>query len=359
MSCALIALLGDPTVPPPPSTEDGDQRCLAVDLDVAGRITEGWPKVGVYRGVSVPRARVEAAVSDRGVTARFGFGTARSGGETGYLGVDGESIVPVVQVAEARVALPKLGVQGSLGLIDDPWVVPSERVWGLNSVALSFGNQAGWLERSDLGGRIAWTAPRGFASASVTLSSGEGLRRRERNAGLDTTFTATLRPLAKAEAPESFEIAAFARDGSRGLGLARDHRVGARVTTRTGVVDAGVEGLAAWGVDGDAERAPIGGAAWGVVRPWGPLQGFVRVDGAREIPGDAASGWRTLRVGVGSGLPLDGDALGRVWVGFETGSAGDTATPIAGADGLARWDRLWLQFDVHLRGAVALQAEDR
>ena len=356
MSCAMLALLGDPTLPPPPGTVDGDERCVALDLDVAGRLTEGWPKVGVYRGVSIPRARAEAAISDRGVTARFGLGTARSGGETGYIGIDGESIVPVVQVAEARVSLPKLGLQTSLGLIDDPWVVSGERLWGLNAVALSFGNQAGWLERSDLGGRVAWTSPSGFVSASGTLASGEGFRRRERNNGLDLTGVVTVRPLAEAVAPETLEISAFARDGSRGLGFARDHRLGARITTRTEPIDAGAEVLAAYGVDGDAARAPFGGSAWVVARPWGPLQAFARLDGAREIPGQADSGWRTLRIGVGAGIPFE-EPLGRVWLAYEDGAAGASAAPVAGAEALARWQRLWLQVEVHLQGAAALGAE--
>lgn len=348
--CALLALLGDPTVAIAPDVDEGTARCVSVDVDVAGRLGKGWPNVGVSRGVTLPRVRVEAAVSDRGLTARVGVGAARSGGDTGYLGVDGESVVPVLQVAEARAAWAKVGAAVSIGMIDDPWVVSGERAWGLNSVALSFGNQAGWLDRSDLGARVAWTSARSRVSASLTLSSGEGFRRRERNDGLDTTGVLVVRPLA---VPAHLEIAAMARDGSRGLGLARDHRVGARVTTRTDRVDAGAEGLAAWGVDGDAARTPVGGAAWVVARPWGPTQGFVRLDAAREIPGDDASTWRALRVGAGVALPFE-RPLGAVWLGFEDGAAGATATPLAGADGQAAWRRVWLQIDVHARGAARL-----
>lgn len=302
-------------------------RCGWVRLEMAGRAGLTLPDAGLSRALSLPRAHAGGGIAlGELASARVQVAAVRSGGETGYVGVDGEALVPEVQVAEARVAWTRVGLGAGAGAIDDPWVVTGDAAWGMRSVAPGFGELAGWFERADVGGWLAWGAPGGGLGVRVDLTSGEGIRERERNEGKDLAVTTSVRPLPDRDA---LVVTAFGRDGSRGLGLARDHRLGVRLGTHLAGGSAGVEGLAAWGVAGDAERHPVAASAWLVVRPVGPLLGYARVDTSSEALGEAGAGSVGGFAGLGVALPTP-DRPVQVLVGYEGTHVGPRVAELAG-----------------------------
>lgn len=316
-----------------------DAPWVAVHLELAGRAGLTLPDVGLSRAFTLPRARLEGDLGAGDLaSARLAVAAVRSAGDEGYIGIDGEAIVPEVQLAEARVDVTRWGLAAAAGITDDPWVASADAAWGLRDVAPTFGEDQGWMDSGDLGGWVAWTAPRDVFSLRVDLTSGEGFRYRERNEGKDLAGTVTIRPVS------ALALTAYAREGSRGLGLARDHRAGARVSGGWTRLTLGVEGLAAWGVDGDAERAPLGGSAWATARPWGPLLVFVRADLASEALSDAEA--TSFRGFAGAGVELRG--VVRVLVGYEGTRVGDDVAELSGAADLEDTDTVYLQLGVRL-----------
>jgi hypothetical protein len=341
-----LTCLVPPVDPPLPADYDERPRCAWMDLDLAARVQQSWPLVGVSREILLTRARAEVGGSRDGVGARLVTGVARSGGTEGYIGIDGESLVPVVQVAEARIDVPDYGLRFAGGVLDDPWIVPGEQAWRLPASGKVLADQNGWMDRSDLAGRFAVSVPR--VSASLTFGTGEGFRRRERNNGKSLTAVATVRPLL--DRPDILAISVLGRDGSRGLATVRDHRLGLRVTSTGALGTTGLELLAAWGVDADAGRTPIGASAWGVVDGQSPWYAFGRLDVVQEAPGQSASLWTLGRLGAGRRFA----ETGRISVGAEVGHKGPEAAAIAGSDASAGWLAVYAQVEVRMRGAVDL-----
>jgi hypothetical protein len=348
MSCPGLVAPIDPQLP----AEAADHApCAFMDIDLGARAEQSWPLIGVSRQILLTRSRAEFGGTAEAVTGRVVVGVARSGGNEGYIGIDGESLVPVVQVAEARVDLAEYGLRFAGGVLDDSWVVPGEEAWRIPAAGKVITDQNGWMDRSDLAARAAFSVPR--LSASLTFSNGEGYRRRERNNGKDVTLVATLRPIL--DDPYLLSIAALARDGSRGLGSARDHRLGLRVASAGTLGTAGIELDAAFGVDSDPLRTPIALSAWGVFDGESPWYAFIRGDLTEEVPKDASSVWGLGRAGVGRRF---GEGVGRISVGLEVGHKGPEAAAIAGSSLSEGWFALYTQIEVRLRGSADLSPED-
>lgn len=320
-------------------------KCGWAVLDVAGRAGLAFPDVGISRTLTLPRAHAEGGLALGDVAAvRVAVAAVRSGGDAGYIGVDGEALVPEVQIAEARGAWTPLGLGIGAGLVDDPWVASGDAAWGLRPIAATFGEAAGWMDSSDLGGWLGWSAADRRVTARVDLSTGEGARFRERNEGKDLAATVSVRPARDGRAVFTLH----GRDGSRGLGLARDHRLGLRAGGVIGPVTGMVEGLAAWGVDGDALRQPLGASASLVARPWGPLLAWVRLDLSTEALGNPTAGTRTLLAGAGVELPTMQAPPLRIVLGYTGTRVGSGVAAIAGADALQDVDAVFLQLGVTL-----------
>lgn len=330
--------------------------CLVAGLDMAGRVEQRFPAGGIDRQLTLPRARTGLGIDQGGVGARLVVGTVRSGGEDGYIGVDGEALVPRVEVAEARVSLPAAGAALSAGLVDDLWVATGNRAWAHRAVAAELSQDQGWNDRSDLGFTAAWTAPEQWVTAAATLTTGEGLARRERNDGQNTAGLLIVRPLAGvADDPGQLEVSLYARDGSRGLGSARDHRVAGRVNGHVGSVQGGLEWMRAWGVGGDARLEPSGLSAWVASTPATPVAAYARIDRV-DLSAEATGDVRTvLRAGAGARLPWRpdaGPAPARLMVVAERARAEAGATGIAGAGAEQVGGFVGLQLDLHAWAAV-------
>lgn len=327
--------------------------CVQVGAEVAGRLVQTFPAGGIDRAFTLPRNRFELGLERGGTSGRLILGGVRSGGEDSYIGVAGESIVPQVQVAEARYRAQRLGLTVAFGLVDDPWVVTGNNSWDLRAVAPGLGEDNGWLERSDLGAVVAWTAPGSWATVAASMTSGEGLARRERNNGQDTSGLLVVRPLAGVEDGEALlQVHAFYRDGSRGLGLAPDHRLGARLTHRSPWAAGGLEFLSATGVQADGSRNPRGVSAFAqVTPPPAPAVAFARLDRIDEEPGTDETNRSTLRLGGGLELPphAKGVAPMRLLVAWEQASADPAVTGLAGAASGEKSSAVWVQLDLRLR----------
>jgi len=355
LACGALwtSLLPDPMGGPPP----GD--CLAVGAEVAGRFERHWPDGGVDRALTMPRSRLALGIEQGEAGARFVLGTVRSGGDSSYIGVDGEALVPRVEVAEARVQVPRLGLLLSGGLVDDPWVVSSNLAWTHRASAPGFAEEHGWQDRSDIGGLAAWTAPDGWATVAFTSTTGEGLARRERNTGLDSSVLVLVRPLTASELPEALEVAFYGRDGSRGLGLAQNHRLGARLSSTVGPVQGAVEHLRALGVGGDSLREPRGTSAWLAAAPGLPVVGFLRYDRLDESADFENDVTKVVRAGAGLPLPSDVDRpTARLMLLAEQRTTDPAVTEVAGARSERQQMMLGLQLDVNLQGAVPLSPID-
>lgn len=328
--------------------------CVQLGAEVAGRFSMLTPIGGIDRSFALTRSRFGAGIDLNGAGARMVFTGVRSGGDNGYIGVNGESIVPQVQVAEARYHTERLGLTFGMGLVDDPWVVTSNQAWDLRAVAPGLGEGQGWLERSDLGGTLAWTAPASWATVAVLSTSGEGLSRRERNNGQDTSGILIIRPLSSVAAPESLELQLYGRDGSRGLGRARDHRFGARLTHRSLWTAGGIEVLRAWGVGGDALRAPLGISVFGQLTP-PPLPAlvFARYDHIDEDLRFQQTERNILRFGLGLELPPDHQQPPmRLLLGWDHTRQDPGATSIAGSLAQQRSSAFYVQLD--FRGVASI-----
>jgi len=351
--CAALAL--SPLPAPPGAPGEAAPACLHLDLQAAGRLHHEAPDTGVADLFSLPRARAGLALTRGEIAAgRAVFSAVRSGGESGAVGVDGESLVARVEIAEVRATWRRVGLALAAGLVDDAWIVTGDQAWGFRDVAPTLGEEQGWQARSDLGGALAWTAPESLATASLTTHSGEGARYRERNDGKDTTAVLTLRPLALAGSADALAVSLMGRDGSRGLNSARDHRAGARLSGALGPVALGAEAALAWGVDGDPQATPRGWSAYATLDDLRRAVAFARVDQSTALPGEPDSRALVIRAGGGARLG-DAPAPLRALAGVERWTSGPQATPIAGADGQAELTRFFLQLGGHFDGAAPLQ----
>lgn len=337
--------------------EASREDCLFVDLQAAGRLYASFPASGVSRGAALSRARAELGARVSDLSARVAVNAVRSSGEQGYLGIDGEAFVPEIRVAEARADLPDLGLAIAGGLVDDLYVMTIQPAWNRRDLLAPLPTDQGYLDRSDVGGWIGWTAADQSLSLSLSVTTGEGLYRRERNNGLDTTGLARWRPLKNAAL--SPEIVLMAREGSRGLGQAPDHRAGAAALLHHSYGVAGAEVLLGWGLQGDGTRRPVGGSLWAHTAEALPVTAALRADLARDDRGSESAGELLLLAAAGPTLPFGGSPLQSaplvLLAGLESRRYGADARPVAGAEAYASVDTVFLMLSATVRGGMPFE----
>jgi hypothetical protein len=310
---------------------------LYLGASIAGSAGLWLPDPGIALNVGLARARLLTELGSGPATARLALRATRSGGEAGYLGLEGEAIVAEVETAEAR--LDGYGFAGAAGLIESAWVGQGEASWGLRSIAGDLGEELGWLDRSDMGAWLGWTAPERWFSARLELTAGEGARWSERNEGKNIGGIVLLRP--NREQPDAFTMAFFGRYGSSGIAQTRNHRVGFRIYGENQWFSASGEVLQSLGVDQDADRTPSAASFWIQARPSGPLAMAARLDAADENLTEAADHQliSTLLAGV----------AGESWsllLGWQHFQLGPKATPIAGAAATLQSNLFLINLDI-------------
>lgn len=319
------------------TTELSEDPCLA--MEATAGLRQRWPDLGVSRGFVLPRARLGGALARGPVGMDVEVAAVRTGGDAGYLGVLGESIVPRVELWRAVgvwAFKDNLTLVATAGLVPDRFVAAVDG-GALVGGALPYALDRGLLDRSDLGGGLLLHSD--TIDVALDATSGEGLARRERNDGVDLTAFVDVHP------GEHVHVHVQGRDGSRGMDRARDHRLAARVLVDFEHVDAGLESVSAWGIDADPLRTALGGSSFAAVH-WTPVSGALRADVTRyDGSGTRVSGFAA----VGLDLPIDApEPPAHLWFGVEHGRDDAAAAPLAGADALATWTSLFVLIDTHL-----------
>jgi hypothetical protein len=337
----------------PLGTEVIDETCLTLDLDLAGRAFAQQPDIGLSRGVALSRAREELALRAPGdVLARVAFTEARSGGEDGYVGINGEAWVFQLQIAEGRWDWRQTGLAAAAGLVDHPWTMTVQSRWARREIAPPLTGDRGWVPRNDMGGWLGWTSRDAWVSVTVAALTGEGANRRERNTGVNLSATAHVRPLATSDGDVALEVAAYAEEGSRGIAQARDHRAGAAVIVTHPWVVGGVDGLLGWGLGGDANLLPGGVSGWVRTGDEAPVVGWMRLDTGRDAR-DLASTTETMwMLGGGPRLPLAKTGPGHLVVGYQGRRFGADAAAVSGGEVISATDLVFVQLGARLRGVI-------
>lgn len=348
-ACAPAALVRAEAL----GAERGDD-CLFADLGAAGRLGATFPDTGVARGASLPWVRAELGARAADAQARVVANVARSGGEQGYVGIAGESLVPVLVVAEARADWRATGLAVAGGLVDDGWAMTLQPAWGWRPVLRPMVVEQAFVSRSDVGGWLAWTAPHGVVEVVAQVTTGEGYQRRERNDGVDTTVVLRAHPLARTGGDLDVTVSVMARDGSWGLAQAPDHRAGAAITAVHPWLAAGIDGLLGQGLLGDGAQALAGASAWVRAGDAVAVPAFARLDRSTPNVGAAGAGTTRWLLGAGLRLPPGPRAPASLVVGWDALRLGPDATPVAGSPVFAASDTVFVQLTARVAGAVSL-----
>lgn len=260
--------------------------------------------------------------------------SVRSAIEGGALGIDGDSTVFRVRVAQvmAGTELGPARLEGALGIVPDPWIRRVEDGYTLRPVSRTGSERLlGWAP-ADLSMWVRGTI--GPARLTVSAGNGEGLRFPERNTG--KTTTGVLEVVAVNTRDVRLVLAGVGRDGSIGVASIRERRAGGNATVVTPWVRAGVEVVQAWGLGerGEAEGLATSGWAEGRLasRVFASLRGAsLGIDGGgrQSTFGGAlaVAPWRTTLT-TARGAP--GNV--RVWLAVDRMTSSGGAMPVVGAD---------------------------
>lgn len=262
--------------------------------------------------------------------------TIRSAADGGALGIDGDSTVmrlKLAQVVATHDVVAGVRLEGAFGVVPDPWIRGLEDDYTVKPLSRTGSERLlGWPV-ADLSGLARATF--GPVRATVAVGNGEGQRFPERNTGKTTTAVLDVVPIRT----PSLRLTAsgVVRDGSLGVASIRDRRIGGALGAVTPWVRGGVEVVAARGIGdrGDAEGVLVGG--WADMRV---VEGvFVAARG--QTLGFADDGGRLSSFGGGVAVEpwrerssASDRARGRlrVWLAVDRVTASGGAMPLPGAD---------------------------
>ncbi|MCA9563119.1 MAG: hypothetical protein KC561_06500 [Myxococcales bacterium] len=284
----------------------------------------------------------------------------RAAGEGSFFGVDGNSLLVRVKHAFADVdlAVGPISFEIRAGLIPEIVVEFLESGYGLRGISATAGEHFGFFDTSDLGASLGvGVLDAVFFQAQVT--NGEGRNEVEQNDGKNLTLQLIGQLTALDVLGDRLRLAAGVswRDGSLGIGSARNQRVAAGLFALHPRFGAGAEIHFADGYAGRPDRTARGIGAWGegfALPPW--LGAFVRIDRFDGDPDHATdSGQLTLTAGLYS-EPLDAllddfAPLGgtvRLYAGYRMERYGDDAEPLPGVASVADSDQFFLSLAIQL-----------
>lgn len=319
----------EPEGPPPADPPAFDPWASArLRLDLRLYAAARWVQ---HAGADVTEVRL-----DRGeVGVRVGITPAtaaelrleaiRSAGEGGTLGVDGDSLVARVKVAQVggTIDAGPVRIDGALGLVRDPWIASLESADPLLPLSRTASERLLDWPTSDLAVEVR--ASLGPARLVLSLGNGEGLRYPERNTGKTTTAVLEVVPVHTKAL--RLVLAGVARDGSVGAASVRDRRAGGGATIATPFARAGIEAVRAWGLAdrGDVTGTVLAGWADATPIPWLSLAArgaTLQIQGGRSSSFGGAlavTPWPSPR----------GDL--RLWLAIDRQTTSGTASPVPGA----------------------------
>jgi hypothetical protein len=266
----LVALAASPAAAEPCGDEEAGSRCASVTADVVAGYRDGTLGGARASEFVLDRAELDgrltwhASPSARGgVAARMQ--AVRSAGPQSLFGIEGDSIVLRMLEAYGHGAwrLGELEISARAGLIPERWIELVEGGYDLRALDALISDRR-YFHRADLGASFSAVGWDGAAQLDLSVVNGEGLAQRELNAGKNSTLIATLRPVRKDALVWS--VHAAYRDGSLGVGSARDHRVALASTVRMPLLVAGAELVRAAGLDARSELESHAASTWATVQ---------------------------------------------------------------------------------------------
>jgi hypothetical protein len=310
---------------PPPAFAAWPTARLALDLRLF--TSARWTKQtgDDLTALQLDRGEVGVRVGiTRQAAAELRLEAVRSAGEGGTLGVDGDSMVARIKVAQVggTVDLGPVRLDGALGFVRDPWIATLEDGYSLLALSRTASERLlGW-PTSDLSAEVR--ASVGPARLSVAVGNGEGLRYPERNSGKTTTAVLEVVPIHTRDLRIAF--AGVGRDGSLGAASVRDRRAGGGATVITPLVRAGVEAVRAWGVGDRGDVVGTALAGWAEATPMPRLSIAARGASFGIMSGRASTFGGAVVV---TPWPSSLGEL-RVWLAIDRQTTSGTASPLPG-----------------------------
>ena len=302
--------------------------CISLDLQANARISQDVPQSGVHRRIGIPNSRFAVGVRTGHTGIDLIAGSIRSAGDQSFIGIDGESWVFQIQKMSIHHQIAGLRLEG--GMVDDLWTLTQNQAWNRRALALGAAEEMGLMTRADMGMTLSYQHP--WITAAFRISSGEGFQRRERNTGFSSSALIRIQsPTEKTNVALDF----FAQEGSVGMELARDHRLGARAHGSFGALNLGVESLVAYGVSGDPLQTPIMVSSWVSWESDDPFLGHLRWDGSFWDAG------LVQRIHLGLGWRANDNLT--LWLGSRSQIAEEAVSDFPGADALNQTHNFFFQ----------------
>ncbi|MFN3200820.1 MAG: hypothetical protein ACE366_20645 [Bradymonadia bacterium] len=360
-------------IPPPPPLGEGtgdfepfpsalppQGRQLQLDTELfAGYAMDEVPDGETFDEFFLERAQV--GVRGRWTPelgAELRLEAVRAATPDSVVGVDGDSLVMRVKRARVSWQLVLLGAQFRVegGLAPDIWIETLERAYRLRGVASTLVQRGGFSDQADLGVIVGAQLFSGKLRLMASLTNGEGRNEREQNSGKNATVVASVKALTGRlwGGPLDVSLHGMYRSGSRGVGLARDDRLGGAVTVLHPRVGLGVAYTAADGYAGRATLEATALESWLEVVVSPRLLGlFGRFDQWDPAAQDAALDATRNRITGGVFTHVAGSTTTlervRLYVFVQQDAFGTDAGPVPGVGDAGEFTRYGVSVEV--RGA--------
>ena len=291
------------------------QDCVKLAINPTFRFGYPFPNASVGADFSLHRGGLVLGIHREQVSSRIWLEPVRTGGEQGYVGVGGESIVPRFLFMDVTWR-PAEWAFISTGLVEDLWVEPGNQLWGWRTIEGVAAEYYQWNSRAQPGFTSAVSFLKDRAQLAISITTGEGPFRRERNPGLNSSVRLEMKPLSSVE---DLRLELFGQEGSYGLDSARNHRAGLRFSYSS-VFRAGVSALQSWGLNGNQELSGQLLSFW-LGGTWSGFSPYARWDIEH-----LNSVHQTVYAGIGK--PLLSQV--HIFAGYRGGFAQSQATTLAG-----------------------------
>lgn len=240
---------------------------LALEAQLVTRLVSTQTAGDDFTEFLIDRAELGAMYRYGQWGAELRLEAIRSSSPGSVMGIDGDSLLLRLKRGWGfgRFQLtPYHSVEVRAGLIPDAYKELLENDYDLRGLAPTMTERARFFDTADIGAMVGWDGWEQRVRLRVELSNGEGRNQVERNNGKNTTIAFTVTPLALRvhRGPLHISIHGAWRDGSLGVGNARNHRLAAGVTFVGPCPRAGFEFVRASGYDGRAEQVAQGWAVW-------------------------------------------------------------------------------------------------
>ncbi len=309
--------------------------CSSLDMNVALRASQYLPQEGIHQRLTLHRLGIRGGFAHEQFASRIFLAQVQTGGNQGYIGIDGESIALRVEMVDLRYQ-PLSFLQISAGIVDDLWIESETIDWKLRDLEKHLAEEYQWGTRGQVGSSMSIQFPKDFGQFFVSYTAGEGAYRRERNNGKNTSALIQFYPLQSSR----LGISLYGQDGSYGFDSARNHRVGGRITSEWGVGHLGVSALKSWGLPSDINDEPLLLSAWCSQKIAGDIHGVLRSGQLRRETALQAE-WLAA-------ISYSPQSEANIWIGWKGNRGENQTTSIAGSSAEQFQQQIFIQLNGRL-----------